>query len=106
MRRAPRTTWRASACFMGWRRRCFSSLASGGSGSSRGSVGRQDDARFFLMAAVEHADIADALDERAAGALGERGEDGVAFVAVADAGAHFHELVGAERGFELAGHAR
>ena len=34
--------------------------------------------------------------------LGELGEDGVALLAIADAGSHFHQLVSAQRGVEFA----
>ena len=59
-----------------------------------------------LVRAVEDADVADALDERAARLLGQLGEDAVALVAIADAGADLHQLVSAECGVELAGDRR
>ena len=74
---------------------------------SRGaSVGRKNDPRPFFVRPVEHADIADALHETAAGLRGEARTNRVTLLAIADARADFHEFMSGEGAVELLGHAR
>ena len=61
-----------------------------------GSV-RQDEAAEFRVAPVKDADVADALDQFAAGTLREQVERGVAVIAFADPGADFDQLVIGQR---------
>src|SRR5688572_32386176 len=99
-------TWLASECCTVSRRSCSSRLRSAHSRWCCDSIGRQNDARFVLARTVEDCDVADALDQSAARLLGQLGEDAVALVAIADAGANLHQLVSTQCGFELAGDRR
>ena len=68
------------------------------------SIARQRDARFVLAGTIKHSDIANPLDERAAGGFLELFENEIAFFAITDACANLDELMSTKCDIELACH--